>query len=358
VATLLITCLVFLGLGHTGPPAMLAALTIGAVVCIASSNGGTTSQDLKTGFLVGATPKSQQISILVGALTSALVIGVTLLVLNSAGNVYTTKELPKSRITGVSNHPQLEQVTGYHAREDQNFYHVVNLSVPDEQNKDIPPGIYLADDQGVIHYRKDPVIGGTLKTEDNGEPRQSLFEAPKTILIASIIKGILGGNLPWELVLLGVLVAVTLELAGVASLPFAVGIYLPLEISTPIFLGGMLRLVVDRLKRGKAETDLSPGMLLASGLIAGGTIAGLFVSLIPLTSETFQARLRFDRGLPDWWNASNWPALVAFGVLVAMLVLIGSERFRRRPPESTGFENGPVSPPPDGDERIQRRPHP
>jgi putative OPT family oligopeptide transporter len=347
VATLLITCLVFLGLNYVGPIAMLAALTIGSVVCIASSNGGTTSQDLKTGFLVGATPRSQQLSILVGALTSALVIGVTLLVLNSAGNVYTKKDLPKARISNVAEHPQREQVTGPHAKADQNSYRVVNLSVPDEQNKDIPAGIYLADDDGVIHYRKDPVIGGTLKTEDNGEPRQSLFEAPKTILIASIIKGILGGNLPWELVLLGVLVAVTLELAGVASLPFAVGIYLPLEISTPIFLGGALRWVVDRMKHGKAETELSPGMLLASGLIAGGTIAGLFVSLIPLTSEDFQASLRLNNALPAWWNASNWPALVAFGILIAMLVLIGSERFLRRAPEPT--------PPLDIDERIQRR---
>jgi hypothetical protein len=240
----------------------------------------------------------------------------------------------------------MEQVSGPYVKEDTKKYHVVNLSVKDEKTNDIPEGIYLADDEGVIHYRKDPVIGGTLKTEDNGEPRQSLFEAPKTILIASIIKGILGGNLPWELVLLGVLVAVTLELAGVASLPFAVGIYLPLEISTPIFLGGAIRWVVDRLRRGKAETELSPGMLLASGLIAGGTIAGLLISLIPLTSEDFQEQLRLNNQMPEWWSASNLPALVAFGVLVAMLVLIGSERL---------FKNSSEPPSPSGvDERIRR----
>jgi putative OPT family oligopeptide transporter len=348
VATLLITCLVFLSLGHTGPAGMLAALTIGAVVCIASSNGGTTSQDLKTGFLVGSTPRHQQVSILIGALTSALVIGITLLVLNSAGNAYTKKDLPKDRIANVSRYTQMEQVSGPYAKEDQRAYRLVNFNVKnekDESTRSIPEGIYLVDDEGVIHYRKDPRIGGTLKTEDNGEPRQGLFEAPKTVLIASIIKGILGGNLPWELVLLGVLVAITLELAGVASLPFAVGIYLPLEISTPIFLGGALRWVVDRLKHGKGETELSPGMLLASGLIAGGTIAGLLVSLIPLTSDEFQASLRFDRRLPEWWTTSNLPALFAFAVLVAMLVLIGSERFFKNRSENATS--------PSVDDRIQ-----
>ncbi len=156
IATLLMTCLIFFALARTGPSAMLTALSVAAVVCIASSNGGTTSQDLKTGYLVGATPSKQQLSILVGALTSALVIGATLLKLNEAGTHYTNKDLPQGKLVVPSDAPR--ERAGKPHEDDANEYRIVHVRKDDENNPGVMPGRYLVKDDRSPAYRTDVPI--------------------------------------------------------------------------------------------------------------------------------------------------------------------------------------------------------
>ncbi|MGO8746344.1 MAG: OPT family oligopeptide transporter [Thermoguttaceae bacterium] len=300
IATLLLTCLIFLVLGWTDAPHRLIALSIAAVVCIASSNGGTTSQDLKTGFLVGATPKYQQWAILVGTLSSALVIGVTLLLLNSAGTVYSRKNLPQ--LNQPLNMDVLARTAAQEkAPGDENLYYVWH---PVEGNPEkAPPGKYLVDDRGQIHYLVDPGINGKLTQRDDGTPVRK-FTPPQAELFALITQGILSQKLPWVLVLLGVSIAVVMELCHVSSLPFAVGVYLPLSSSTPIFVGGLVRYFVERSSRKSRETpaselesEMSPGVLLSTGYIAGGTIAGVIVSFLLLSDPVSKSLGRWQYGL-------------------------------------------------------------
>jgi uncharacterized oligopeptide transporter (OPT) family protein len=331
VATLLLTCLVFLALGRTGKAETLTALTVAAIVCVAASNGGTTAQDLKTGFLVGATPRWQQLAILIGALTSASVIGATLLLLNSAGTVYSKKpeNLPNYHVPPalLDTLTKRERPGGEYQGKDETLYHVLNLG--EGEIKDVPQGKFLVDDQGKICYLVDPAINGKLHVRDDGVAVTNKFEAPKTRLMALIIDGILNQKLPWELVLLGALLAITLELAGTPSLPFAVGVYLPLATSLPIFLGGAIRWVVDKLSRREAaEGDMSPGVLLSSGYIAGGAIAGVTVAFFAFLPDKFSQSLLLSPYFSNEWNASNTPALVAFGVLMLLLLVTGFDRRR------------------------------
>jgi len=291
VAALLITCLVFVVLGHNSKADMLTALTIAAVVCIASSNGGTTSQDLKTGFLVGATPSKQQWAILVGALTSALVIGYTLLALNEAGSVYSKKKevipdytVPPAVMATLTD----MQKAGGQYKADPLSYHVFHVGESESVDLKIPPGKYLVNDEGKIVYFVDPAINGKLdKWDDSRNVKTFKFQAPKTQLMQKIISGIFDQKLPWGLVLLGALIAITLELTGVPSLPFAVGVYLPLESSTPIFLGGMVRYIVERAGKARgalpapeSEAEMSAGSLLSTGYIAGASIAGVLIAFV------------------------------------------------------------------------------
>ncbi len=324
VATLLLTCLIFLALGRTDKASTLTALTVAAVVCIAASNGGTTAQDLKTGFLVGATPRLQQVAILIGALTSALVMGATLLLLNEAGTIYSNKpeNLPDYRVADVSRLTAMERAGGQYAN-DTTLYHV--LHVREGEIAGVPQGKYLVDEEGSIRYLVDPAINGRLHDRDDGTVVPGKFEAPKTRLMAIIIDGILNQTLPWEMVAIGGLIAVTLELAGVSSLPFAVGVYLPIQVSVPIFIGGLLRWLVDRLRNtSAAEAEMSPGVLLSSGYIAGGAIAGVLVAFLAFLPDDFNERLgEFAARLPPWWLTSNWPAIAAFGVLMAILLGVG-----------------------------------
>ena len=197
IATLILTCLIFVALGWTGDVYAPIALGIGAIVCIAASNAGTTSQDLKTGYIVGATPYFQQLALIIGVLTSGLVIGITTL--------------------------YMHQVFG---------------------------------------------IGSEA------------VAAPQATLMATIIQGLLNQNLPWGLVLVGVFVAVTLELCGIHSLSFAVGSYLPIATTAPIFAGGLVRWWVERSTGESQASDLSAGTLFSSGLIAGGSIAGILFAVL------------------------------------------------------------------------------
>ena len=393
VATLLMTCLIFLSMGMTSPLEAVLALSIGGVVCIAASNGGTTSQDLKTGFLVGATPKWQQWAILIGAGTSAVVIGGTLLLFNSVGNVYSKRDLPQI----VSLKPMLETLketeefegATVHVFRPSTEIHFASTDDPATPVK-VKPGKYLVGQDGRIVALVDPTITGELKTRDelvdfdgkefgrltqdqlkslphhfttsfgkrglvtfkiwqNGtekkgeqkaegdfadprippgeylvdpldgqivykieqRPVSMKFNAPKTQVMGIIINGLLNRNLNWSLVMIGACIAVALELCGVSSLAFAVGLYIPMQYSTPIFLGGVVRWGVDALTsararaaavaeglskeeaevRAIAESESSPGMLLSSGFIAGGSLAGVLIAFLNFMPESWQTAL-------------------------------------------------------------------
>jgi putative OPT family oligopeptide transporter len=342
VATLLLTCLVFVVVGWTGPAYFVTALSIGGIVCIASSNGGTISQDLKTGFLVGATPRSQQIAILFGTLASALVLGPILLQLNNAYTVYVPSNKLEAGVAAL--HAPAEQIgapeklSGPQGITDQKAYRVWQR--PDPEGGAAQR--YLVNDDGSIAYLVDPGINGTHKQRPDGTPVDK-FIAPKATLMSYIIKGILGGKLPWDLVLLGVMIAITLEMSGIPSLAFAVGVYLPLSSSTPIFVGGMVRWLVDRwLRKTKfkdreldeqelvAEGDKSSGVLLASGYIAGGALAGIIIALM----SGLPSLVGFSNRLTEWATAHNpffagphadLLALIPFTVLIVMLYLVGRD---------------------------------
>ncbi len=375
VATLLLTCLIFLALGKVTKADTLTALTIAGVVCIAASNGGTTAQDLKTGFLVGATPKLQQIGILIGALTSALVIGATVKLINDAGTHYTKNRdylpayvVPDEKMAGLT---EKRQVGRPYAADDKTQYHI--LRVAEGEIPGFAQGKYLVDDTGVVRYREDPAINGLLPYDDieaekkirqeRGENVTAVpvarYDAPKTKLMALIIDGILNQKLPWSLVLIGALMAVSLELCAVPSLPFAVGIYLPLQTSFPIFIGGVMRWIVDRVNPPKAEeSESSPGVLLCSGYIAGGSLIGVIAAFLNFR-EDWLAKLNFQSAYEsiflsaaqrEMLKAPSIPTeelgkiterlalvgtsttMVAFGLMLVVLLIVGTAgRFKRKP---------------------------
>jgi uncharacterized oligopeptide transporter (OPT) family protein len=351
VATLLLTCLIFLVIGWTGPTYYVTALSIGAIVCIAASNGGTTSQDLKTGFLVGATPRNQQIAILFGALASALVLGPILLKLNDAATVYVPLADKTGHIVAQGYSPDLrvdpatlsglrtESLAGPQAGSD----HATYRSWQKTDTVGGPAGRYLVNDAGVPVYLVDPGINGTQHeyTAANGtKVAVNKFDAPKATLMSYIIKGILNRQLPWGLVLLGVMIAIVLEMSGIPSLAFAVGVYLPLSSSSPIFFGGMVRWLVDKYTARKfagqslteeqltAEGDKSPGVLMASGYIAGAAIAGIAIAFSQGLLTDFNTRMtqtmeKINPFFDGSW--SNILALIPFGILIALLYLAGRE---------------------------------
>lgn len=325
VATLLFTCLIFVAMGWTGDTHRVAAISVAAIVCIACSNGGTVAQCLKTGYIVGATPRSQQIGILVGALTSALVIGVTLLMLNSNSTVYSNKKMPTATLD-ISKISGRERVQGHHATEDTKEYGVVQVKAGEYTG--VTEGKYLVDDGGKIQYLIDPGINGRLNVRDDGTKVQK-YDNPKARLMSFIVDGILTQQLPWSLVLLGVAIAIVLELSGVPSLPFAVGVYLPLSASTPIFCGGVARWLADKwARRSAAESEMSSGVLLSSGYIAGGSIAAIMVAMLAVRSD-WQTQLDVGK---KWLGAlaeSNAFPLFPFGFMMLLLVLVGADKLLR-----------------------------
>jgi uncharacterized oligopeptide transporter (OPT) family protein len=334
-ATLLLTCLIFLVVGWTAPAYYVTALSVGAIVCIAASNGGTTSQDLKTGFLVGATPKHQQLAILFGSLASAVVLGPILLQLNNTGTVYVKQPAAVELRADVSSLRERESLKGPQASEDGNSYLVWHHT---NENGDTKK--YLVNEQGAPVYLVDPGINGTTDKRPDGSSVPK-FDAPKAVLVSYIIKGILNQKLPWALVLLGVMITIVLECAAVPSLAFAVGVYLPLSTSTPIFIGGMIRWLVDRWLRKRyadrnlteeqfvAETDKSPGVLMASGYIAGGAIAGIVIAFLAgvLTETNLKIEHWANTSNPFFSGAnSNLLSLLPFIVLIVLLYLTGREK--------------------------------
>jgi uncharacterized oligopeptide transporter (OPT) family protein len=340
VATLLFTCLIFLIVGWTGGAHYVTALSVGAIVCIAASNGGTTSQDLKTGFLLGATPKFQQWAIIAGAALSAVCLGPILLVLNNSATVYVPiKDVaPAGLHTDAGKLTKTETLTGPQTRTDANSYLVWQKT----DDTGGPAGRYLVNKSGDAVWLVDPGINGTHSTRPDGSAVRK-FDAPKATLMSYIIKGILDRKLPWALVLLGVMIAVTLELSFVPALAFAVGVYLPLSSSSPIFFGGLVRWLVDRRMRKQAayasmsetqfaeESDKSPGVLLSSGYIAGGAIAGIIIAIMQGV-PTFEG---MNNALEKWASTSNpfynGPysdalTMVPFIALCVFLFLVGREK--------------------------------
>lgn len=346
VATLLFTSLIFLTVGWTQPdPYYVTALSVGGIVAIAASNGGTTSQDLKTGFLVGGTPWKMQTAILIGALASALVLGPLLIWLNDA-NKYYVKVEPTAfaqdfRVTeqmlSKNDGAFTSEKAGGKFKDDPNNYRVWHNT----QASKGQVGMYLIDMQGRPVYYVDPTINGVIKEDENGN-KLNRYDAPKTVLMSYIIKGILSQELPWGLILIGAMIAIVMELSGVPSLAFAVGIYLPISASSPIFVGGMVRWAVDIYLRRKlaqknlteeqviAETDKSNGVLLASGYIAGGSVAGILIAIFAFLPvlESLQA------GFGKWAKESNpfysgdWAdllSLIPIVILALFLFFVGRE---------------------------------
>ncbi|MBD8627462.1 oligopeptide transporter, OPT family [Oxalobacteraceae sp. CFBP 8753] len=337
VATLLFTCLIFLLMGWTGGQYYVTALSVGAIVCIAASNAGTTSQDLKTGYLVGSTPRMQQYAILCGAFASALILGPVLLKLNDAGTVYVpaaqvapglTVDASKLTDTGTLHGPQADT--------DKNTYKVWHKT----DTIGGPAGKYFVDNAGKAVYLVDPGINGHHKTRPDGTEVKK-YDAPKAVLMSYIIKGILDRELPWTLVLFGVMIAIVLEMAGIASLAFSVGVYLPLVATLPIAIGGTVRWLADRRnnklpqnvglneEERQAANDRSSGVLLASGYIAGGALAGIIIAI------TAGVLTDFDAAAARWAEAynpffagdsANVLSMLPYAVIVGLLFWVAREK--------------------------------
>jgi uncharacterized oligopeptide transporter (OPT) family protein len=268
IAVLMGTCLLFLAAGWTGEKYWILALTVGAIVCIAISNAGTTAQDLKTGHLVGATPRAQQMGLLVGVVTSAVVVGLTLVLLNDSRSEYKPVQglivLPTADVREVRESVSLPG--------DPAVYREVFI----KNVSGVKDGRYLTDPKnGNVAYQRVDAIGQREK-----------FVAPQALLMSTVIKGLLDQKLPWHLIGIGVAIALFMELLGVHALTFAVGVYLPLSSTMPIFIGGLVRHLADKLyKRTPDDAEEKEGTLFSSGLIAGGAIIGVGAALLGLLRE-------------------------------------------------------------------------
>ncbi|MFN7329098.1 MAG: OPT/YSL family transporter, partial [Bacteroidota bacterium] len=251
IATLMGTCLIFLSVGWFGKFYEPLALVVGGMICIAAANAGGTSQDLKTGYIIGATPKYQQYALFIGAIVSSIAIGLVVQILDT---------------------PSQEMI-----------------------------------DQGIHH-----AIG-------------EKFSAPQATLMATLDRGILSRNLDWQFVMVGVFIAVMIELCGIKALAFAIGLYLPLATTLPIFIGGAIKGYVDyraALKNeAKEEDDLGKGSLFATGLIAGGALTGVFAAILIVVSETFMKSLNLEHGMVSSLGESGYH-LLGVGFFVAMCAVL------------------------------------
>ncbi len=272
IATLMATCAMFLMMGWTEPAFFALAITIGGVVCIASANAGNTSQDLKTGFLVGATPSRQQVALVVGVLVSVFAIGGTLIGMDKAMEQYRAANIPLDPgklPPGVTlkrdTKPEHASVSLAGAGE-QSLQGMISVNALNSPV--VPDGDYFYNPQsGKIEVQWVHGIGSDRAS------------APQARLMATVISGILTRKLPWGLILLGVFLVVAVELLGIRSLSFAVGFYIPMATTLAIFCGGIVRWMVEkaaaRAGEKAEESEVSPGSLYASGLIAAGGIVGL-----------------------------------------------------------------------------------
>jgi putative OPT family oligopeptide transporter len=278
IATLMATCAVFLFVHWTANSYAVLALTIGGLVCIASAIAGATSQDLKTGYLVGATPYWQQIGLMVGVLVSAFAIGGTLILMN----VGLAQYKPIQIALDINHLPSgVERQEDNYAYQGKTYVLVNSLG-----SHEIPDGKYLYD-------------SGTQRIEVQwvqgiGSDQAA---APQARLMATVISGILNQRLPWRLVFLGVFLVIVVELLGVRSLPFAVGSYLSIATTMAMFAGGLVRWLAEQgtEKKSDAENEVSPGSLYASGLIAAGGVFGLLAIVLNLMQDS-----ELSKHIPRW----------------------------------------------------------
>lgn len=328
IAALIGTASIFLLLGWVGVDHRVQAISIACVIAVAAANAGATSQDLKTGFLVGATPRRQQIGIIVGAVTSAVVVGWTLTLLNRAYQ-YPVPERHADFTAPAASTPDVtvldQRVSGFRVAggetTDSAAYQVIRVYA---QTQSVPAGKYLIDPATrEIRYVVDPGIGGRIR-EFEGRTLTRL-DSPKATLMALITDGILTHRLPWALVLIGVFISIAIELMGLQSLPVAVGVYLPLSTSSGIFVGGLIRWLVERRMRSEqrslAEIESGPGVLFSSGLIAGGAIAGIVIAGIAGwkgSAEWLADAVGLYKGLGAF-ATSNLVSLVLLVLLAALL---------------------------------------
>lgn len=261
IATLMGTCLIFTAVGWSGKLYEPLALVVGGMICIAAANAGATSQDLKTGYIVGATPRYQQLALFIGAIVSSVAIGLVVKVL------------------------------------------------------DTPTADMAA--QGITH-----AIGSER------------YSAPQATLMATLARGILSYNLDWQFVMVGVFIAVMIELCGIKALAFAIGLYLPLSTTLPIFIGGAIKGIIDwraeRKGEAKQDEELGRGSLFATGLIAGGALAGVIVALLSVNDSIFEKMksISAEHGLTNLIGANGYSLLgVLFFVLMGLtLYRTGSKR--------------------------------
>jgi putative OPT family oligopeptide transporter len=266
IATLMATCAIFFVAGWTAPNYEVLALMIGGVVCTAAAIAGATSQDLKTGYLVGATPSYQQLSLLVGVSVSTIAIGTTLNLMNKGLEKYIPTEIPVNLQT-LPEGVKVERDTFTH--QGKNYVLINSLS-----SHEIPDGEYLYDPSTKkIEFQWAQGIGSDKAP------------APQARLMATVIHGILTQRLPWRLVLMGVALVIAVEVLGVRSLAFATGSYLSIATTGAMFAGGLVRALVEATTKKKDESEASPGALYSSGLIAAGGVFGLLGIIIALLQD-------------------------------------------------------------------------
>jgi uncharacterized oligopeptide transporter (OPT) family protein len=330
VATLLLTSLAFLAAGWVGIEHRVLALSIGGVVCVAASTAGATSQDLKTGFLVGATPRYQQIGLLIGVTASALLVGGIIQFLNDAKTTIVPKSYPGVQVSAIDQGGRFALANGRMVpaanAPGAPSYRVGRLF---EQTGNAIAGKYLVDDAGAIRYVVDPGVGGRERVNYDGREIEKL-DSPKAQIMALVVDGILTQKLPWGLILIGAFLAIAVELLGIPSLPVAVGVYLPISTSAAMFMGGMIRWLVDRrlspVERNEADADSGPGVLFSSGLIAGGAIMG--VVLAGLAARHLDEGFNLTKALGGLAE-SNVAALVGYLALLAVPLYLVARRMQR-----------------------------
>lgn len=330
IATLMATCAMFLVMGWTATAFAALAISIGGVVCIASANAGNTSQDLKTGFLVGATPSKQQLALIIGVAVSVAAIGWTLIAMNNA-----LEEFQQANIAiDINNLPSgvsvdttpfnrssvpLTSPDGKPLGIEQPVGKMVLLNALN--SPDVPDGSYFYNPESKkIEVQWVHGIGSRSAA------------APQARLMATVINGILTRKLPWGLILLGVFLVIAIEILGIRSLSFAVGFYIPVSTTLAIFCGGLVRWLVEKAAARAGEkaedSDVSPGSLYASGLIAAGGIVGLMgigVRLMKIRKWVPEDFLSVSARIP-FLGGAQWLSVLMFVLLAFSLF-----HFARKP---------------------------
>ncbi|MBN2136111.1 MAG: oligopeptide transporter, OPT family [Acidobacteria bacterium] len=306
IATLMGTCLIFLAVGWTGGAWTAVALSIGAVVAITASNAGNVAQSLKTGHLLGCTPYKQEYGYIIGAVTSIVVVGATVLLVNSAFTSVKDIKVEGMQVQENMLREKTEMVV------DGKTYEVIN---PNDLNMPLNIRFLENKETGIIEKQMEYGIG----SQD--------LAAPQANLMATVIRGLLENRLPWVLVFFGIFITIMVEMCGVKGLPFAVGLYLPISITTPILFGGFFRWLVDKKFRKPTDSEdpeAAPGMLFSSGLIAGGAIGGLLIAILAGLEVTDS--LKIGPGILGTLTESNLFAAILFAGMLGLLFKVAIKK--------------------------------